>query len=191
MNLKTQAFLPFTLVLLTALLGLHFGVSARNVKVVDAVSGEALSGVAVFNRQGDILGVSSSKGVLPYVPAEAYPLTVRCLGYKDATDIGINDTIVKLDEFPFDLFEIVVEPEKKQVLHMLAYQREYSTLSTYTDTVTLFREKWVDYMIPSPSVKRFDGWLTPRMLTTGSYYHFRNANGLDSVSDRFNQHFSW
>lgn len=191
MNRKLLTFLSFTMVFYVAFMSPAHRASARNVIVVDAASGEALSGVAVFSRHGDIVGVSSSKGVLPYVPPEAYPLTVRCLGYKDATDISISDTIVRLDEFPYDLFEIVVEPDKKQVLHMLAFQREYSTLSTYSDTVTLFREKWVDYMIPSPSAKRFEGWSTPRMLTTKSYYHFRNGKGLDSVSDRFNQHFSW
>lgn len=174
-----------------SLVGFPSGISAKNAVVVDAVSGEPLSGVSVFDCRGDIIGVSSSRGQLPYVPPEAYPLTVRCLGYRDAENIGVRDSVIRLDEFPYELFEVVVEPKKKPVLHMLAFQREYSTLSTYTDTVTLYREKWVDYMIPSSSAKRFKGWLTPRMLATKSYYHFRNRDGLDSVSDRFNQHFSW
>ena len=29
------------------------------------------------------------------------------------------------------------------------------------------------------------------MLASKSYYHFTDINGLDSVSDRFRQHFSW
>ncbi len=191
MNRKLATVLTLTLILAFLSVVFSEGISAKNVIVVDAVSGETLSGVSVFNCRGDIIGVSSSRGQLPYVPPEEYPLTVRCLGYKDAENICIRDSIIRLDEFPYELFEVVVEPKKKPVLHMLAFQREYSTLSTYTDTVTLFREKWVDYMIPSSSVKRFKGWLTPRMLTSKSYYHFRNRDGLDSVSDRFNQHFSW
>ncbi len=191
MNRKLATVLTLTLILAFLSVVFSEGISAKNVIVVDAVTGETLSGVSVFNCRGDIIGVSSSRGQLPYVPPEEYPLTVRCLGYKDAENICIRDSIIRLDEFPYELFEVVVEPKKKTVLHMLAFQREYSTLSTYTDTVTLFREKWVDYMIPSSSVKRFKGWLTPRMLTSKSYYHFRNRDGLDSVSDRFNQHFSW
>lgn len=171
--------------------GLASGASAKNAVVVDAVSGEPLSGVSVFNRKGDIVGVSSSRGLLPYIAPDDYPLTVRCLGYTDVTGITVRDSVISLEEFPYELFEVVVAPEKRQVLHVLAFAREYSTLCTYSDTVTLFREKWIDYMLPTPSVKNFKGWLTPRTLTTKSYYQFRNNNGLDSVSDRFNQHFSW
>lgn len=74
---------------------------------------------------------------------------------------------------------------------MLAYVREYSTLSTYTDTVSLFREKMVDYMLTTDGHTKFKGWSTPRILTCKSYYRFTNAQGLDSVSDVGNQHFTW
>lgn len=35
------------------------------------------------------------------------------------------------------------------------------------------------------------GWLNPRVLTAKSYYRFTDYDGLDSVSDRSNHHFSW
>lgn len=85
---------------------------------------------------------------------------------------------------------VTVEKKKQTVLHMTAYVREYSTLSTYSDTVFLFREKLVDFMLPNPHAK-FDGWRLPRVLKSESYYRFTNANGLDSVSNRYNNHFSW
>ena len=90
-----------------------------------------------------------------------------------------------------DLPEVVVETRKRNVLHMLAYVREYSTLSTYTDTVFMFREKMVDFMLPYNHKTRFKGWKTPRMLQCKSYYHITNAGGLDSVSDVSDHHFSW
>lgn len=90
-----------------------------------------------------------------------------------------------------DLPEVVVETKKRNVLHMLAYVREYSTLSTYTDTIFMFREKMVDYMLPYNHKTRFKGWKTPRMLQCKSYYHITDANGLDSVSDVSDHHFSW
>lgn len=71
---------------------------------------------------------------------------------------------------------------------MLAYVREYSTLSTYSDTVTLFREKMVDFMIVPDRKMKFRGWTSPRLLTSRSYYRFTDGEGLDSVSDRFNNH---
>ena len=90
-----------------------------------------------------------------------------------------------------ELPEVVVESRQNKFLHMLAYVREYSTLSTYSDTVILFREKMVDYMLPSQRKNRFRGWTYPRILTAKSYYRFVNTHGLDSVSDRCNHHFSW
>ncbi len=74
---------------------------------------------------------------------------------------------------------------------MLAYVREYSTLSTYTDTVFLFREKMADYMLTPDKKVRFKGWSSPRLLACRSYYRFTDARGRDSVSNVSNHHFSW
>ncbi|MDE6534403.1 MAG: hypothetical protein K2K82_00155 [Muribaculaceae bacterium] len=89
------------------------------------------------------------------------------------------------------LKEVTVNARSREVLHTLGYVREFSELTAGSDTVFLFREKWVDFMLPSISVKRFKGWNLPRILSSKSYYHFTNAEGLDSVSDRFSHHFSW
>ncbi len=87
--------------------------------------------------------------------------------------------------------EVVVEPKKRQVLHITGYMREYSTLTTYGDTLLLFREKTVDFMVPTRRAKGYEGWLRPRVLASRSYYHFTDAAGLDSVSDRYQRHISW
>lgn len=91
---------------------------------------------------------------------------------------------------PTELPEVVVKSRHHKVAHLLAYVREYSTLTTYSDTVFLFREKMVDYML-TPDKMRFKGWSVPRIIKTKSYYRFTNSDGLDSVSDRCNHHFSW
>ena len=87
--------------------------------------------------------------------------------------------------------ELLVNPKKRQVLHLNGYLREYSTLTTYSDTVLLFREKTVDFMVPVRKTGNYRGWLSPRVLASRSYYHFTNSSGLDSVSNHFGQHFSW
>ena len=88
-----------------------------------------------------------------------------------------------------ELPEMVVESGKRRVLHMLAYVREYSTLSSYGDTVLLFREKMVDYMFVPDKKMRFKGWTIPRILKTKSYYRFTDGQGLDSVSDYCGRYF--
>lgn len=110
--------------------------------------------------------------------------------------IGLMLFAAVIGAFPKDpktaeLPELVVESRGKKLLHVLAYVREYSTLATLTDTVFLFREKMVDYMLPVNRRVTMTGWSTPRILTSKSYYRFSNAEGLDSVSDENHNHFSW
>ena len=90
-----------------------------------------------------------------------------------------------------DLPELTVNPGKRKIIHILAYVREYSSMASWNDTVFLFREKMVDYMLPANNKVKFKGWLSPRILSSRSYYRFPNSNGLDSVSDVYRLYFSW
>lgn len=101
-----------------------------------------------------------------------------------ACDICMADNIHELPA-------VTVYPLKKYAIHMLGYVREYATLSSYVDTIVLFREKKVDFLIPSAKAKNITGWYRPRLLASRSYYRFKNIHGLDSVSDSFRGHFSW
>lgn len=85
----------------------------------------------------------------------------------------------------------VYDSPKLKVTHIVAYVREVSTLTTYTDTVLMLREKVVDFMLPRSKKVKYQGWTAPRTLQGASYYRFTNQNGLDSVSDRYHQYFSW
>ncbi|MDE6368897.1 MAG: hypothetical protein K2K94_06635 [Muribaculaceae bacterium] len=161
-----------------------------NVVVADSVTKMPLASASVFDRHSKLIGICNSKGQTPYIFADNYPITVRYLGYKERSVEASTDTIF-LQEQISELDEVVVESRERRVLHMLAYMREYSTLTTYTDTVFMFREKMVDYML-SPDYKiRFRGWSKPRVLKAKSYYRFTDAQGLDSVSDECRYHFSW
>lgn len=163
----------------------------RNVFVVDSISREALPYASVFDCRGKMVGLSDAEGRMPYLLVSDYPLTIRYLGYKERS-IAIHsvDTIF-MQENTVDLPEVIVGSNKHMILHTLAYVREYSMLTTYTDTVFLFREKMVDYMLPMDTRLKFTGWLNPRILKSKSYYRFTDSQGLDSVSNQCNYHFSW
>lgn len=174
-----------------------FSVTARgqtgcDAVVADSMSRRPLPNASVFDRHGKFTGSCRSDGRLPHIPATDYPVTIRYMGFKEhvLSDAACSDTIF-LQELITELPEVVIESRQHKLLHILAYVREYSTLSTYTDTVFLFREKMVDYMLPSEKKVRFKGWTSPRVITSKSYYRFTNAKGLDSVSDRCSHHFSW
>lgn len=92
---------------------------------------------------------------------------------------------------PRQLPEVVVASGKWDAVRLSAYVREYSTLSGYSDTITLFREKIVDFMVPAAGNRKLKGWTNPRLLASQSFYRFSDTYGTDSVSDYFRQHFSW
>lgn len=159
--------------------------------VVDFSTGLPLPKVSVFDKKGNLVGICSDEGVIPKLSATLFPLTLRCMGYSSAEIEGPDVENVSLSQIEYKLPELTVDNKKHQVLHIIGYVREYSTISTYTDTVMLFREKTVDFMIPARRTKHYKGWTYPRVLASKSYYHFTDANGLDSVSKFFSQNFSW
>lgn len=159
--------------------------------IIDSATNKPLSSATVFDKNGNVLGLSDAKGRTPYITQNDCPVTIRYLGFKESiVNAEIPDSVFMewtYTEFP----ELVVESRQHKVLHILAYVREFSTLYTYTDTVHLFREKMVDYMLVPERKTKFKGWSTPRVLKSKSYYQFTNSHGLDSVSDKCNHHFSW
>lgn len=164
---------------------------AYDVIVVDSTTHIPLPNASIYDKDGTPIALSDNNGEVPQITRSRYPITVRYLGFNDKTVmIGDKDTIF-LSERISELPEVIIESSRQRMLHLLAYVREYSTLATYTDTIFLFREKMVDYMLPSGNKIKFNGWSSPRVLTSKSYYRFTNNNGLDSVSDYSQHHFSW
>lgn len=143
--------------------------------VADGATRSPLPFASVIDRKGKVVGVSDSQGRLPEVSAASYPLTLRYIGFKDRKLSTTPTDTVFMQESSAELPEVVVDSRKHKLLHVLAYVREYSTLSTYYDTVFLFREKMVDYMLPPATRVKFGGWSAPRTLTSRSYYRFTNA----------------
>ena len=159
--------------------------------VADSISRLPLPNASLFDKRGNLLGICNSKGKSPYISASNLPVTIRYMGFKEKEIDNLNQDTVFLQENYFELPEVVVATRQKSILHMLAYVREYSSLTTYTDTIFLFREKMVDFMVPQDRKMKYQGWTKPRILSSKSYYHFRNSGGLDSVSDECDYHFSW
>lgn len=168
-------------------------VNAHNhhIVVADSLTHSPLPNASIFNHKGTFIGTSRANGAIVCASNSDYPITVRYMGYHERTiPYEYSDTIFLIENIS-ELPEVVVEAKQKRMLHILAYVREYSTLTSYTDTITMFREKMVDFMLPTDAKTRFKGWRYPRLLNTRSYYQFTNANGLDSVSDRCNHYFTW
>lgn len=167
------------------------GGKGRYAVIADSLTHSPLPGASIFNSNGTFIGISRQNGVVDCTTAADYPLTIRYIGYHERSVTTLSNDTIFLRENISELPEIIVEAKQKKMLHILAYEREYSTLSSYTDTVTMFREKMVDFMIPEDKKTNFKGWRYPRVLNSRSYYQFTNSAGLDSVSDRCDNHFTW
>ncbi len=165
--------------------------SADRSKVLDAESNVPIARVSIFDRTGKMIGTGDDKGCIQEIYSGAYPLTLRSLGYADKKVSSPADTVIEMMRMTFDLPEVKVNTKRRPILHLTGYLREISTMSSSFDTVMLYREKWVDFMIPAEKEKHFKGWTDPRILKSKSYYKFTDVWGQDSVSDRINHHFSW
>lgn len=159
--------------------------------VADSLDHSPLANASVFDNKGNLIGVSDNDGVIRCAASRAFPITLRYLGYSEKYVETPGLDSIFMQESIYQLPEFVVDSKRKKILHILAYVREYSTLSSYSDTITMFREKLVDYMIPAKRKSRYQGWQHPRVLNSRSYYQFTNSQGLDSVSNHCNHHFSW
>lgn len=136
---------------------LPLSAAAKNPVVIDSVTMAPLPGAPVFNSRGILIGTAFDDGTLPQLLSSDYPVTVKYMGYRDYTCAQPGDSLIRMTESSYTLPEVVADSKDNSILHILGFVRDHSTLATYTDTVTLFREKWVDFMIPGSKVKRFRG----------------------------------
>ncbi|MDE6342154.1 MAG: hypothetical protein K2K93_07540 [Muribaculaceae bacterium] len=188
---RFKVSLPAIAIVLCLALILQVTATASSPRVIDGATGKPLSGIKVFDRSGKLIGTCSADGSMPTADSRAYPLTLRSLGYEDTTIASPSDTSIIMIKTPVALPEVKVDTRRRPILHLTGYLREISTLASSTDTLMLYREKWVDFMLPAENEKKFRARNIPRILKTKSYYRFTDAYGRDSVSDRVNHHFSW
>lgn len=178
-------------VLFAVILIFNSNLIANRSVVLDAESSLPVAMVSIFDRAGKMIGTGDDQGQLPDIYRDAYPLTLRSLGYSDKKVFSPEDSVIEMTRVAFDLPEVKVDTRRRPILHLTGYLREISSMYSSVDTVLLYREKWVDFMIPSDKEKHFKGWSEPRILKSKSYYKFTDVSGRDSVSDRINHHFSW
>ncbi len=184
--------LPFPVVIVFAIvIVFSLKVAAGRSKVLDAESKVPVARVSIFDRTGKMIATGDDKGGLPEISPGAYPIILRSLGYSDKKVSSPQESVIEMMRMAYDLPEVKVDTRRRPILHLTGYLREISSMSSSFDTVMLYREKWVDFMIPADKEKHFKGWTDPRILKSKSYYKFTDVLGKDSVSDRINHHFSW
>lgn len=172
-QLKRMVFLAVLLALLTIVEG-----SAQ--RLVDNVTGTPLPMASITDCRGNVVGMTNQEGIIPSISDDRFPVTFSYIGYRSlelrqpvTDDVGMTPLV-------YELSDVVVRPQDRPMLHITAYVREVSSILG-PDSVTLFAERIVDYMLPVGKT-RFKGWNNPRKLASKVYMRMTNAEGLDSVS---------
>lgn len=172
-QLKRKVFLAVLLALLTIAEG-----SAQ--RLVDNATRSPLPMASITDCRGNVVGMTNQEGVIPSISADRFPVTFSYIGYRSlelrqpvTDDVGMTPLV-------YELSDVVVRPQDRPMLHVTAYVREVSSLFGSSDSVTVFAERIVDYMLPVGKT-RFKGWVFPRKLATKAYTRMTNAEGRDSV----------
>lgn len=151
-------------VLTTALFFINLGASTANVVqtiVVDRREKQPVTGASVFSARGLIMGITDDKGQVPQFDKHDFPLSVRSVGFKEATLTAPVDTLF-MEEEEYNLPEFTVSTDERPVVQVIAYVREYCTGAMAGDTLQYYS----DYMMRS--------FLTDRKKVKG--YHESDAN---------------
>ncbi|MCH5247010.1 MAG: hypothetical protein J1E99_02520 [Muribaculaceae bacterium] len=159
-----------TLTALTFILSFTVLTMNAKVKIVDNVTGEPLVKASVFDKNGKFIAITDDYGIVPSsVTVKSYPLNIRYVGYEPKEVLSPNEEIVKLEETSYDLPEVMIDAENRNLLWIKAYIRNYATRTTVEDTIMVFEEKIVDFVFPMSKKAKFKGWKKPRVLSTRRY----------------------
>lgn len=89
-----------------------------------------------------------------------------------------------------ELSEVTVTPGSHPLLHLTGYMREYASSFGSSDSLTIYHESIVDFMIPIEDTK-IKGWRKPRILAENNYMRHTDSKGLDSVTDKVDDLYLW
>lgn len=150
-------------------------------RIIDATDGILLPKASVFDREGNLVAISSDEGIVPPLSPDLYPLTVHFLGYETGHLASPDFQELRMVASEYELPELVVAHGDRDILHLTAYVREYGSLTSTTDTAAIFSEKIVDFVIPMAQNAKFKGWDKGRQLASRLVVRRRMPDGTDSI----------
>ena len=149
--------------------------------VIDTNDHSPVSAASIFDASGNMVGFTWSDGVFSEIPASAYPVTVRCMGYEQLVIERPENKTWEMTPIAYELEEVVIVPVKRNILKQTFYVREYFSMSSETDTVTFFSEHMADRFIPTSKDAKFGGNTQLRLLESRQYGHYQ-LFGQDSIT---------
>lgn len=150
-------------------------------RVIDSTDRSPISAASIFDATGNMVGFTWSDGVFSEIPASAYPVTLRCMGYEQLIIERPENKTWEMTPIAYELEEVVIVPVKRNILKQTFYVREYFSMSNETDTVTFFIEHMADRFVPTSKDAKFGGKSKLRLLKSRQYGHYQ-LFGQDSIT---------
>ena len=163
---------------LTILMGAF---DANAFRLIDAETKAPLPLASITDCSGNVVGMTDKSGVIPELQKDRYPITFNYMGYASLQILKPAEDDVKMIQQDYELPEIVVIPGSRPLLHLTGYMREITSVLSSSDSVAIFKESVVDFLVPVEKTK-VKGWNKARELASKTYVRMSNSSGLDSVS---------
>lgn len=158
-----------------------FTVANAQMRVVDALDKMPVSAASVFDASGNMVGFTTADGILSDVQPQAYPITLRCMGYEQLTIGEPGDKTWEMMPVLYELDELVVSQEKRTVMKQTFYVREYISMLAHTDTVTVLVERMANRFVPISKDAKYGGNSSLKILNSRMYARYK-LMGKDSVA---------
>lgn len=155
--------------------------NANAFRLVDAETKAPLPLASITDRSGNVVGMTDKSGAIPELQKDRYPITFNYMGYASSQILNPAEEDVKMIPQEYELPEIVISPGARPLLHLTGYMREVTSVLSSSDSVTIFKESVVDFLVPVEKTK-VKGWNKARELASRTYVRMSDSSGLDSVS---------
>ena len=186
-NKQLYTIMRYFFILVTTFILLSTTANAQE-RIVDASDQIPISAASILDAAGNMVGFTLSDGTFSEIPETAYPVTISCVGYEQLTIERPERKTWEMTPMVYELDEVVIAPEDRNVMRQTLYAREYFSISSQSDTVTYFLEHIVDRFIPVSDNVRFRGSSSLRTLASRCYL-FYNVADKDSVAKDPKSHF--
>lgn len=167
--------------IITALILSSLTFDADAYRLIDASTNAPLPLASITDRSGNVVGMTDKSGAIPELQKDRYPITFNYMGYASLQILKPAEDDVKMVPQEYELPEIVISPGARPLLHLTGYMREVTSVLSSSDSVNIFKESVVDFLVPVEKTKA-KGWKKARELASKTYVRMSDAAGLDSVS---------
>lgn len=178
--MQNKIFMKHIILSIALCIATTLGANAQ-IKVIDATDQLPIAAASIFDSAGNMIGITNGDGTISEFSETAYPVTVRCMGYKSMVINTPQEKTWEMTPDVYELEELFISTEKKHILKQTFYAREYFSMATSQDTITFFNEHMADRYIPLSKKAKLSVESNLKIRSSRCYTHYQ-LKDRDSIS---------